>query len=164
MHSFDSKYLISLNDYLDNIFDTVDNLIKNKTYISLRLWIKNENNKEIINYINKRYNTNIDCDIDQYTINDYLFINNFHEFIWPDLNNDTYEEDGRCYALTNHIGILVDGTIIPCCLDSEGIINLGNIYKNEICEVMNSKRVKDMINNFKNNKKCEELCKHCKFL
>ena len=164
MHSFDSKYLVSLNDYLDNIFDTVDNLIKNKTYISLRLWVKNENNKEIINYINKRYNTNINYDIDQFTINDYLFINNFHEFIWPDLNNDTYDEVGTCYGLIDHIGILVDGTIIPCCLDSEGLINLGNIYKNEIYEVMNSKRVKDMINNFKNNKKCEELCKHCKFL
>jgi len=60
--------------------------------------------------------------------------------------------------------VLVDGTIIPCCLDSMGIINLGNIYENNLDEILNSDRVVNMINNFKNNKKCEELCKHCKFI
>ena len=52
----------------------------------------------------------------------------------------------------------------PCCLDSEGIINLGNIFNDNINEVLNSNRCINMINNFKNNKKVEELCKHCKFL
>lgn len=164
LHSFDDKYKISLIDYLNNIFNTVDELIKNGTYISLRLWVKNKFNKEIIDYINNRYNANINYDVEQYKINKNIFINNFHEFIWPDLNNNTYEENGTCYALIDHIGILVDGTIIPCCLDSLGIINLGNIYENNLEEIINNDRVKNMINNFKNNKKCEELCKHCKFI
>ncbi len=164
LHSFDDKYNISLIDYLNNIFDTVDKLVDNNTYISLRLWVKNEYNNKIIDYINNRYNINIKYDVEQFTINNYIFINNFHEFIWPDLNNDTYDEIGTCYGLIDHIGILVDGTIIPCCLDSEGIINLGNIYENNLNEILNSTRVKNMINNFKNNKKCEELCKHCKFI
>ena len=85
-------------------------------------------------------------------------------FIWPDLNNNYYNELGKCYGLITHFGILVDGTIIPCCLDSEGIINLGNIFNDNINEVLNSNRCINMINNFKNNKKVEELCKHCKFL
>ena len=164
LHSFDDKYKIKLIDYLNNIFDIVDKLIKNKTYISLRLWVKNEYNNKIIDYINNRYNINIKYDVEQFTINNYIFINNFHEFIWPDLNNDTYDEIGTCYGLIDHIGILVDGTIIPCCLDSMGIINLGNIYENNLEEILNSDRVKNMINNFKNNKKYEELCKHCKFI
>ena len=164
LHSFDLKYNISLKEYLDNIFNTVDELIKNNTYISLRLWVKNKFNKYIIDYINNRYNTNILYNIEQYTINDKLFINNFHEFIWPNLNNDTYDENGTCYGLIDHIGILVDGTIIPCCLDSMGDINLGNIYINDLEEILDSDRVKNIINNFKNNKKCEELCKHCKFI
>ena len=93
-----------------------------------------------------------------------MFINNFHEFIWPDLNNNTYDENGTCYGLIDHIGILVDGTIIPCCLDSRGDISLGNIYNDNLDEILESYRVKNIINNFKNNKKCEELCKHCKFI
>lgn len=164
LHSFDDKYTVSLNNYLDNIFSAIDELIRNGTYISLRLWVKNKYNNKIIDYINNKYNTNIKYDVQQYTINNLLFINNFHEFIWPDLNNNTYEENGTCYGLIDHIGILVDGTVIPCCLDSRGDISLGNIYQNSLQEILNTKRVKNIIDNFKNNKKCEELCKHCKFI
>ena len=162
LHSFNDNYNIKLQDYLDNIFNKIDTL--NNTYISLRLWVKNKYNKEIINYINKRYNLNINENIDNYKINDHIFINNFHEFIWPDLDNNYYNEEGTCYGLRDHIGILVDGTIIPCCLDSKGIINLGNIYSNSLDNILNSSRVENIINNFKNNKKCEELCKHCNFI
>ena len=162
LHSFNDNYNIKLQDYLDNIFNKIDTL--NNTYISLRLWVKNKYNKEIINYINNRYSLNINENIDNYKINNHIFINNFHEFIWPDLNNNYYNEEGTCYGLRDHIGILVDGTIIPCCLDSKGIINLGNIYNNNLDEILNKDRVNNMINNFKNNRKCEELCKHCNFI
>ena len=162
LHSFNNKYNISLTNYLDNIFNKIDTL--NNTYISLRLWVKNKYNKDIIDYINNRYKVNIEENIDNYKINDHIFINNFHEFIWPDLNNNYYSEEGTCYALKDHIGILVNGTIIPCCLDSKGIINLGNIYKDNIKNILNNDKVNNMLEGFKNNKKCEELCKHCKFI
>ena len=93
-----------------------------------------------------------------------LIIDTFHEFIWPDLNNYYYNEIGTCYALIDHIGILVDGTVVPCCLDSRGVINLGNIYEYSLDSILNNERVNLMIDNFKNNRKCEELCKHCKFI
>ena len=98
------------------------------------------------------------------TITQNIFISINKEFIWPDLNNSYYNEIGTCYALTNHIGILVDGTIIPCCLDSKGIINLGNIYEDDLNDVINSKRYQTMLNGFKNNKKCEEIYKVRKFM
>ena len=114
--------------------------------------------------INNRYSININENIDNYTINNHIFINNFHEFIWPDLNNNYYNEDGTCYGLRDHIGILVDGTIIPCCLDSKGIIKLGNIFENSLDEIIQSSRYQNMLNSFKNNKKCEILCKKCNYL
>ena len=118
----------------------------------------------MINYINKRYNCIINLDNGSYKVKDYLFIDTFREFIWPDLNNDYYNECGKCYGLIDHLGILVDGTIVPCCLDTEGVINLGNIYKDDIEVVINSNRCIKMMNGFKNNQKIEELCKHCNFL
>ena len=163
LHSFNDINSVSLYDYLNNIFDSVDELIKNKTYISLRLWVNNKYHEEMINYINNRYNVNINLN-EYYKINNYLFINPFHEFIWPDLNNNYLCEKGSCYALKDHIGILVDGTIIPCCLDSKGIINLGNIYNDELDDVLKQERITRMLEGFKNNNKCEELCKHCSFL
>lgn len=162
LHSFDDRYNIDINTYLDNIFNIINKL--SNTYISLRLWVKNKYNDYIIDYINKKYNINIPYDVKNYIINDKLFINNFHEFIWPDLNNSYYSCNGKCYGLKDHIGILSDGTIIPCCLDTKGIINLGNIYKDNLEDIINRKRVTNMITNFNNNIKIEELCKHCNFI
>ncbi len=162
LHSFNIQYNVELIKYLDNIFDTIETL--NNTYISLRLWVKNKYNKEIIDYINKRYNINIDYNVKNCKIKENIFINNFHEFTWPDLQNNHYNEKGTCYALIDHIGILSDGTIIPCCLDSKGDINLGNIYIDNLNDILVNNRVVNMINGFKNNKKYEELCKHCQFI
>ena len=160
LHDFSPKYNINLNTYLDNIFNKIDSL--NNTYISLRLWVKNEYNNDIIKYINNRYSVNVVGE--SFKINDHIFINNFHEFIWPDLNNDYFNEIGTCYALTDHIGILVDGTIIPCCLDSRGDIALGNIFIDDLYDIINKEKVVNMINGFKQKKKIENLCKHCNFI
>ncbi len=163
LHSYNNKYGISLDEYLDKIFNYID-MNRNNTYFSLRLWANK--NMDIISYINKRYNIYLDnvSDNMKVKIGKNLLIDTFHEFIWPNLDNNYYNENGKCYGLINHIGILSDGTIIPCCLDSEGIINLGNIYRDNIEDILNKDIVKKMINGFRNNKKCMELCRHCNFL
>lgn len=162
LHSFDTKYKISLEDYMDNIFYVVDKL-KNNTYISFRLWVKNKYSNEIIKLINKRYNSNIKK-VDNIKISKNIYLNIHDEFIWPDLENNIHNNNGKCYALKDHIGILVDGTIVPCCLDSLGTIKLGNIFEENLENVINSKRYLEMLEGFKNNKKTEELCKKCNFI
>jgi len=165
LHSFSDVYNISLEDYMNNIFTAI-NKLKKYTYVSLRFWLKNKFSKKMIDMINKKYNVNLDINNlkNNTTIVKNLFISINEEFIWPDLNNDYYNETGTCYALKDHIGILVDGTVIPCCLDSMGIINLGNIFENTLDDIKNTSRYKNMLDGFKNNKKCELLCKKCGFL
>ena len=165
LHSYNEIYKLNLNTYLDNIFNTIDK-IKNKTFISLRLWVGNKNTEYILKYINQRYNTNINK-LENNTktkITSNLIIDTFHEFIWPDLNNNYYNEIGKCRGLIDHIGILSDGTVIPCCLDTTGVINLGNIYQEELDSILEKQIVKDMVDGFKKGYKCQELCKHCSFL
>lgn len=164
LHSYSSKYYISLEDYLDKVFRVVDKLIERHTYVSLRLWVENYNSKKMIDYINQRYDCKIEFTKNFFKIKSYLFIHKFHEFIWPDLENDYYQEEGSCYGLRDHFGILVDGTIVPCCLDTEGVIALGNIYKDDLESVLSSERCEKMRQGFSCNKKVEELCKHCSFL
>lgn len=164
LHSFDPKYKVSLLEYLDNVFNVVDNLIKNNTYVSLRLWVENPYSNEMLEYIEKRYKCKICFEGNICRIAKCLFINKEKEFIWPNLDNGYYNEVGTCYGLRDHFGILVDGTIIPCCLDSKGIISLGNIYEDELDNVLSSMRCQIMIKGFQNNKKVEEFCKHCSFL
>lgn len=165
LHSYDDKYNISLEDYMNNIFNTVDKL-KTNTYISFRFWLKSKYSSDILDMINKRYNVKFDINnlTNNSTVVKNIFISINEEFIWPDLNNDYYCENGTCYALKDHIGILVDGTIVPCCLDSKGVINLGNIFEDNLEDIINSDRYKNMLCGFKNNKKIENLCKKCKYL
>lgn len=160
MHSYNNN--TSINEYLDNICNVIDEL-HNDTYISLRFWVDNKYTKEMINYLNKRYNTNIVLETG-FEIIKNVFISINKEFIWPSLDNDYYNENGTCYALRDHIGILSNGDIIPCCLDVNGILKLGNIYKDNLDTIISSNRYQNMLNSFKNNKRIEELCKHCNFI
>ncbi len=162
LHSYDTKYKVSLKDYMNNIFEVIDELSKD-TYISLRFWVDNKYNKEMIKYINDRYNTSVNLK-ENSKIKDNVFINIGSYFIWPSLDNEINSEFGTCYALKDHIGILSDGEVVPCCLDTFGVINLGNIFESNLDVIINSKRYNNMLNGFNNNKKCEELCKKCNFL
>ena len=83
------------------------------------------------------------------------------EFIWPSLDNDIYEEKGFCYGLRDQLGILVDGTVVPCCLDSEGVINLGNIHEIDLGDILDASRAKALYDSFSNRRAIEELCKRC---
>lgn len=165
LHSYKENPYLTLEEYLNNIFNKIDKIKKN-TYITLRLWVKDKNTTYILNYLNNRYHLNIK-NLENNTkvkVAPNLLIDTFHEFIWPDINNKHYEEKGTCKGLIDHIGILSDGTIIPCCLDSRGVLSLGNIYQDNIPDIYEKDIVKEMIKGFKNNYKCQELCRHCHFL
>lgn len=161
LHSYDEKYGVLLIDYMNSIFSVVDKLPN--TYVSYRLWVSNINTDKIISLLEKHYNTKIDVD-DSIKIKDKVFISFNKSFVWPSFDNEINNSVGTCYALRDHIGILVDGSVVPCCLDSGGEIVFGNIYKDDLDNIVNSTRYLKMLNGFNNNIKCEELCKKCDFL
>lgn len=161
LHSFDEKYKKSLDEYLDDVFTAVDKLLVNNTIIKYRMWVDSVNKSDIINRLEEKYGTKIDSDSVKLAQNVYYEVE--QEFIWPSYDNDYYSEKGSCRALRDHLGILVDGTIVPCCLDSEGIIKLGNIYKNEINDIINSDLFKEMKQGFLDDKKVHDLCRKCNF-
>ena len=66
-----------------------------------------------------------------------------------------------CHGLRDQIGILLDGTVVPCCLDSEGKIPLGNIFNEELVDIINSKRAIDIYDGFSQRRAVEDLCKRC---
>lgn len=163
LHSFDLKYGVSIDDYLSNIFNCASRL--SNTIFSYRIWLDSDYSTYILDSISNFYKVSFDySSFDKVKIFDNVFFSQFHEFIWPDLNNDYYSEKGKCYGLIDHIGILCDGTIVPCCLDSLGSISLGNIFSSDLDVILKSDRVIKMINGFKKGVKCEELCKHCSFI
>lgn len=160
LHSFNEKYKKTLEDYFKDIFEVTD-ILKEYTYINYRIWINSTYKERMLKILEEKYNIKIKGHT---KLGKNTYIDFDKNFLWPDLNNNYYNEIGKCYALKEHIGILVDGTIIPCCLDSKGTINLGNIFKNNLDDIKINDRYHSMLKGFKENKKIEELCKHCKFL
>lgn len=161
LQSYNKNNGLSIDEYLDNIFKVVSKLSNIGTYIKYRLWVDCDDKEIILEKLKQHYhvdNITGSCKLDK-----NIYFEEEKTFLWPDYNNSYYNELGSCMGLRTHIGILVDGTVVPCCLDNEGRINLGNIYKNNLNDIITSDLFKSIKKGFCNNKKINELCKHCNF-
>lgn len=96
-------------------------------------------------------------------INDKLWLNSDFEFQWANLSLPPSGTKGTCLGLRDQIAILSDGTVVPCCIDSKGVINLQNIFERDLQEIINSPRATAIINGFRNFQKVEPLCQRCRF-
>lgn len=157
-------------NYLEDIFDNIKYLSKDTTVI-YRLWtLKNkeldEKSTKIVDKIKDYYNLSPETvdkikNENNIKISSTIYVDKDNEFIWPEIN--AHKSCGYCYGLNTHIAILVDGTVVPCCLDSNGVIDLGNIYKDNLEDIINSDRYQNLLKSFRDRKPCEELCKSCLF-
>ena len=99
---------------------------------------------------------------DGWRIAENIYIEYGRKFEWPeDGSPGNGEEEAFCYALRNQIGVLVDGTVVPCCLDSAGAVNLGNLFEQELDEVLASPRARAIYDGFTKHKAVEPLCRRC---
>jgi radical SAM protein with 4Fe4S-binding SPASM domain len=177
LHSFDGNDgSDNKQEYIKNILSFVkEALDRSEVLISLRLWNLEENNA--INMEKKRNNELLE-EIEQefnlpyiilervipgrgVKIADRVYLNQDQEFQWPDLKEKEDDGIGFCYGLRNQIAILVDGTVVPCCLDGEGIINLGNINTTDFSILIESERASNIVEGFSRREAVEELCRKC---
>ncbi len=178
LHSFDGNDApYTMNEYLDNIFSFVnESLEKSNVIHSLRLW--NLQGKREENQTNSVQNQNIidkiqsdfslDFSLEEHVkekmgikLQDKLYLNQEYEFQWPDINAEEDEGVGFCYGLRNQIAILVEGTVVPCCLDGNGIISLGNVKEQTLESILQSERVQKIQDGFSKSYATEELCRKC---
>ena len=162
----------SLNkQYLQDIFESAEQLPN--VIISYRLWnlqsIKeNSINTAIIKTIENYYNvSNLRQQLienDFIKLKENVFINQDTEFTWPDITGEKIVETGRCLALKEQIAILVDGIVVPCCLDNNGDIPLGNILEETMEDILNKDKSVLIKKNFEKSIITCELCKTCGFL
>lgn len=82
-------------------------------------------------------------------------------FEWPDLEATDYGGIGICYGMRDHLAVLSDGSVVPCCLDSEGDITLGNLFEGELSDILASPRATAMIKGFQCRRLVEPLCRRC---
>ena len=175
LHSFEAnENTETLNDYLEDVLPSCKEISNDsKTCIEFRLWNetndkngKNTLNKNIIEKINETFNTTLTTNnLQPHTsITDKIYISFADVFEWP-INTENKEKNCAkfCYGLRSHFGILCDGTVVACCLDSEGKLALGNIFKSEISDILNTPRAQNIYKGFTDRNTTEEFCKTCTF-
>lgn len=167
LHSFeanDSK--ISFEEYLKNCFEYAKSA-ENKKIIVLRLWNnggEDSLNAKILNVLEKYFPKPWNEERNGTRIGEKIYIQYGDKFDWPTLENNDTNDNVFCYGLRDQIGILADGTVVPCCLDNNGEIPLGNIFEDDLDKIINSEKAVNIYNGFSNRKACEELCKKCSFV
>lgn len=177
LHSFENTGdTINKDKYIhDILIFAKEASVAHNTIISLRLWnlfednqtnIELHKNRNILKTIEETFN--LDYKIEEKVvpgkgvkIAEKIYLNQDSKFQWPDLKLEEISETGFCYGLRNQVAILVDGTVVPCCLDSDGVINLGNINEKPFKEILECERAENIIEGFSNRKVVEELCRKC---
>ncbi len=178
LHSFDGhEGSENREKYLGDILQFVREAQEHNVLISYRLWnlqkdnvteIAARRNRETLEILEKEYN--LDYKIEERVepgsgvkIGRNIYLNQDHEFQWPSLLAPEDDGKGFCHALRSHAAILVDGTVVPCCLDGEGVINLGNIHETSFSDIVEGERANNLFEGFSRREAVEELCRKCGF-
>ena len=165
IHSFESGTDEEYLSYLNGCFDFADESSKHGILTVLRLWNRGHDggrNLDTLAILREKFKD----DEWRESVNSTRIRHRLHlewgdRFEWPDVGCDELGDQVFCHGLGDHFGILVDGRVIPCCLDREGVIELGNVFEDDLNEVLTSERAEKMREGFRNKKASEELCRKC---
>lgn len=144
-------------------------------YINYRLWNllatdqMAKENQEIIDHICEFFQSPLNERVDvgfkkSKLITGRVYFHFDSRFNWPNLQAPDQGDRGFCHALSQQIGIHADGTVVPCCLDKEAVVQLGNVLETPFEDILNTKRLTEMAQGFKNFELKEELCRKCTFI
>lgn len=155
------------DQYFKSILDFISEYqTRYQATFHLRLWadtnkIIANNNEEIRQLLFTKFNYNGVVDR-RIRLKERVILSYENEFEWPSLDSNEYS-DGYCLGGKTHLGILANGEVVICCLDSDGKSELGNIFTDGFKTILNSEKLQNIIKEFRNNRCYLELCKHCSF-
>ena len=165
IHSFEDGSEMEYEKYLNGCLDFVDKASLSGVLCVLRLWNKGcdgGRNDDILCRIKQRFPVGDWKEGSRgIRIRHKLHLEYGERFDWPDMEAEEGNADVFCYGLRDHFGVLCDGTVVPCCLDSNGELALGNIFSNDIEEILNSPRASKILEGFDDRIAAEELCRKC---
>ncbi|MCM2276877.1 MAG: radical SAM protein [Oligoflexia bacterium] len=178
LHSFPDNFPErDPSTYLERIFAFTEAAFERRPdlYINFRLWNlqaprgAGARNREILQRIEERFGTRANPNADvrihkSLRLKNRLYLHQDTEFVWPSLDAPVVGERGTCQALTSHFGILADGTVVPCCLDKDGAIPLGNAGERPLLEILEGARARKILQGFREGRLTEELCRRCRYI
>ncbi len=159
-----SKYLSSVIDFSKKFASLGKNTV-------FRLWNLDTDEKNGVNLQNdfvekilhSEYPGEWEKRYSGYKIADRTFLEYDGIFTWPSESEAEPLKVGRCHALRSQIAILADGTVVPCCLDSEANIPLGNIYESTVLEILGGEHAVSMLEGFRKGRFVHPFCQKCTY-
>ena len=173
VHSFeDGENAAAHGSYLDGILDFADHASKNGVLTVLRLWnldgrgeALGGNNPRTLDYLREKFPDTADTpwafSPRGARIRPKLHLEYGDRFEWPDMEAADRGDRVFCYGLKDHFAILCDGSVVPCCLDREGAVTLGNVFDTPVTDILESPRAVAMREGFRRRCATEELCRRC---
>ena len=161
------------NEYLDSVFDFASKSAP-ESYVCLRLWnISNETSNDFNAFCLKKIASTFNLSEDELyaktngnglKLAEHIFLQRAPRFEWPDQKQKGIQTQKNCYALRDHIAILADGQVVPCCLDADANMLLGNIFTESLSDILQTNRAKDIKKGFEQRKVVEPICATCGFI
>ncbi len=179
LHSFEANSHLPGNmtfrEYIMSTIDFARDFSPDHGITAFRLWNLDPKdasrpfytrNREILQILAESFSFTGSFDPALYTVNDAPLSKNIYlsfdrEFDWPSLTAPDYGSLGTCLGLKSHAAVLCDGTVVPCCLDGEGVLALGNLFSQSFQDILNGPRSKRLLQDFQAHTLHEPLCRRC---
>jgi radical SAM protein with 4Fe4S-binding SPASM domain len=164
LHAFEANDLsVPFAEYLSDCF-AFGNASAGQKLVVYRLWNnggEDKQNIEILDTMHRFFPEEWVKERLGTRIADRTYLEYGDKFDWPDLTAAEGDSYVFCYGLRDQLGILCDGTVVPCCLDHEGDLALGNLLTQDMEEILASPRAKAIYEGFSHREATEELCRKC---
>lgn len=164
LHAFEANDLtVPFAQYLADCF-AFGKASNGKKLVVYRLWNQggeNKQNEEILGTMHSFFPTEWVRERLGTRIAHRTYLEYGDKFDWPDLTAPEGSQRIFCYGLRDQLGVLCDGTVVPCCLDHEGDLALGNLLNEDMETILNSPRAKAIYEGFSHREAAEELCRKC---
>lgn len=169
LHSFPQHYQ---QTYIADAFQLCEEVASHKVHVNYRLWSLQDGKLTpetalILQQIEERYDCTLQEEqirrLQRFDLAPYIHLHFEQIFTWPSLQQPFLNTLGKCLGMKQMCGILSDGSVVACCLDSKGDTCLGNIFEQSFSSILSSTRCEAMVKGFQNNQVVEELCQHCSY-
>ena len=173
--AFLAQKKLNLNEYFAPILRFLRlHLAQNsQSFVNLRLWNLGANftppfeNNAIYSLLEREFSTKIQKNAPKNRLENRIILHQSELFCWAGAGEKNAPKvpcvKGSCHALRKQIGILSDGTVVPCCMDTSGVMGLGNLFTQELSEILANKRAVAMKKGFERGEFTEKLCQQCEF-
>ena len=165
LHSFEANGKTDTSNYFKNCFDFAEKASDKGIITVFRLWNEggqNFMNNEIYSMLKNTFSGEWATNTKGIRIKKKLFIEVGEKFDWP-FHSELSSEEITCYGLKDHVGVLCDGSVVPCCMDYDGNAVLGNLFEQDFESIINSEKTKFFRSNLDVGVAPCDMCKTCGF-